>query len=254
VADDKVTTHLAYPNAIARPPVTPLLIAPSGAYLAVRSSPADGSCGVHPYPCHHPGVDLQAPLGTAVSAPHSGWVLVSQATNDPPFEGYGPAVVLLAHDDGRANPGRGGSGEIYSLRYSLLAHLDPNSLRFNAPWKRAEGLTETNDPKRYQILEGGTAARVAKWPTWAQHVEAGEFLGNIGEAGHVHWEVRINPMRSLGGAQDLVDPLAWLHDYDPSLPWDTTSASPITPGRGKKGGLGDLLVWGGIAYALSELL
>jgi hypothetical protein len=239
---DDWQSHLAYPEALARPPVTPISFVPEGAFGAVRADPSEGSCGIHDYPCKHPGVDLIAPKGTAVAAPHAGWVLVSQATNDPPFQGYGPAVVLLAHDDKpnvhRYETPAAAPDTVHweSFRYSLLAHLDPNTLRFDAPWKRAQGISDTDDAKRYYKFDDGTIARIVKWPTWAQHVEAGEFLGNIGDAGHVHWEVRTSPLKELGEAS-LVDPLGWLHTYDPSIPWDTTIASPMSPNRSGGGGL-----------------
>jgi hypothetical protein len=198
-------------------------------------------------------VDLIAPKGTAVAAPHDGWVLVSQATDSPPFQGYGPAIVLLAHDDGRDASwlDTGGSGnDIFTFRYSLLAHLDPSTLRFTAPWERAQGLTDTDNSTLWHKLADGTIARVHSWPGWAQHVKAGEFLGNIGDAGHVHWEVRTSPLRELGN-QSLVDPLGWLHRYDPSTPWETAQASPITPGGRGAGSLVKLALG---LWAVSELL
>jgi hypothetical protein len=233
---------LAYPDAIARPPVTPVAFVPEGAYMATRNDASEGSCGIHPYPCTHPGVDLVAPKGTAVAAPHAGWVIVSQPTNDPPFAGYGPAVVLLAHDDGGDKPWSAyPGGHVTSFRYSLLAHLDPDTLRFSAPWSRAVGITDTDNAGLWQKLQDGTIARTHKWPAWAQHVEAGEFLGNIGDAGHVHWEVRTSPMKELGN-QSLMDPLGWLHAYDASTPWEAAAASPVTPGRAGAGGLVKLAI------------
>jgi len=248
-------SYLAYPDAIARPPVTPISFVPGGAFDAVRHDPSEGSCGIHPYPCHHPGVDLIAPKGTAVAAPHSGWVLVSQATNDPPFVGYGPAVVLLAHDDGARQPigTTPGDKNVETFRYSLLAHLDPDTLRFNAPWKRAQGLTDTDDAKRYKKLDDGTIARLGHWPSWAQHVEAGEYLGTIGDVGHVHWEVRTSPLKELG-MSSLVDPIGWLHRYDPSIPWDTTQASPMHTGPRGPSGAGGIIKLALGLWAASELL
>lgn len=246
--------RLAFPDALARPPVTPISFVPEGGYLAVRHDASEGACGIHPYPCTHPGIDLIAPKGAAVAAPHAGWVLVSQPTNSPPFAGYGPAVVLLAHDDGRHVPFTDphlADATVESYRYTLLAHLDPDTLRFSAPWSRAQGLTDTDDSARYRKLSDGTVARIAKWPSWAQHVEAGEFLGNIGDAGHVHWEIRTSPMREDGNAS-LIDPLAWLHYYDPSTPWESAKASPISPAASSGGG--SLVKLALVAWAASELL
>ena len=191
MADDDWHSHLAYPDALARPPVTPVAFVPAGAFGAVRVDASEGSCGIHNYPCKHPGLDLIAPKGTAVAAPHSGWVLVSQATNNPPFAGYGPAVVLLAHDDGAAQPLGTTPGDkgIATFRYSLLAHLDPDTLRFNAPWKRAEGLTDTDDAKRYHKLDDGTIARLGDWPSWARC-----------RGGRVSRQHRRRRARALGGS------------------------------------------------------
>ena len=72
-------------------------------YGAVRETPADGGCGIGTHPCHHWGAVIVGPTGTVVKAPTNGWVLVSQETDSPPFSGYGPAVVLFAHDD-RVDP------------------------------------------------------------------------------------------------------------------------------------------------------
>jgi murein DD-endopeptidase MepM/ murein hydrolase activator NlpD len=243
-------SFLAYPDAIARPPVTPIHIPADGAYGFVRTSTSEGACGIHGYPCTHRGVDLVAPKGTLVAAPHDGWVIVSQATNDPPFAGYGPAVVLLAHDDGTNKPlaerlidvDSLGKANYVSLRYSLLAHLDPSSLRYSLPWKQAVGLLDTDDAQRWKHMpnEDGIA-RVSDWPAWAQYVKAGEHLGRIGDAGHVHWEIRTAPIPPRGPSTvqtaqpdlaDVVDPIGWLHFYDPSVPWDTAMASPMAKGSG----------------------
>lgn len=250
----------AVAGAVARPPVTPVVFGATGAYGAVRSDPKDGACGIHPYPCTHPGVDLEAPKGTDVVAPHAGWVLVSQATNDPPFVGYGPAVVLLAHDDymegkrDEIGPSQQSQLEFKAprtLRYSLLAHLDPLSLKYALPWKQAQGLTDTDDAKKWRKLDDGTIARIADWPGWAVHVNAGDLLGAIGDAGHVHWEMRTSPLKELGDVS-LMNPLGWLHAYDPSIPWDQVPAAPVD--RRRAGGAGELVKLGLALWALNELL
>ena len=96
------------------PPISPLKTGRTGTYLALRSSPADGACGVHAYPCRHPGYDAHGTKGTPVVAPESGVVAALASGASPPYQGYGPWVVII----------KGGSG-----RYHLLAHLDPATNR-----------------------------------------------------------------------------------------------------------------------------
>jgi murein DD-endopeptidase MepM/ murein hydrolase activator NlpD len=93
-------------------PITPLVVGNNGAFRAVRSSSAQGSCGVHGYPCLHPGVDVNAPAGTPVKAPEAGVVVAAADGAAAPFRGYGPWLVMIL----------GASG-----KYHLLAHLDPAS-------------------------------------------------------------------------------------------------------------------------------
>lgn len=94
-----------------QPPIYPLIVGNNGAYLAVRSSPAQGACGVSSYPCKHPGVDVNAPQGTVVRAPESGQIVAVANGASPPFTGYGPWLVVIYGDT--------------SKRFHLLAHLDP---------------------------------------------------------------------------------------------------------------------------------
>lgn len=94
-----------------QPPIYPLIVGAHGGYREVRSSPSDGSCGVHAYPCQHPGVDVQGMAGTQVVAPESGQVVMTGDGNSAPFVGYGPWFVVIAGRD--------------SGKYHLLAHMDP---------------------------------------------------------------------------------------------------------------------------------
>jgi len=95
-----------------QPPIWPLLIGSHGAWLEIRSTPADGSCGVSGYPCRHPGIDVAGTAGTPVVAPESGTVALVGDGNSAPYVGYGPWFVIVQGDSGK---------------FHLLAHLDPAS-------------------------------------------------------------------------------------------------------------------------------
>jgi murein DD-endopeptidase MepM/ murein hydrolase activator NlpD len=95
-----------------QPPILPLSVARTGGYAAVRSSPADGSCATHPYPCKHPGLDVGGVQGTVVRAPESGTITFVSDGSAPPFVGYGPYLALI-------------KGANF---YHLLAHLQPGSM------------------------------------------------------------------------------------------------------------------------------
>lgn len=93
-----------------RAPIIPLRVGNNGAYRALRSSPAQGSCGVHAYPCLHPGVDVAGAAGTKVYAPEDGVILYATDGNGAPFVGYGPWLIVML----------GASG-----KHHLLGHLEP---------------------------------------------------------------------------------------------------------------------------------
>jgi len=239
---------------VSRPPVTPYNTGRTGHYGAVRNSPADGGCGIGTYPCTHPGDDIVGPGGTVVVAPHDGWVIVSQPTDNPPFKGYGPAVVLLAHDDrvdkdlsdgerkervqtGLTNP-QALREAVVTNTYSLLAHLDPDNVRYSAPFDRARGLWDARSDaagakKNYFLSVDGTVNRYQSWPTWAQYVHEGDWLGLIDpDYGHVHWEIRKGPLELMSG-NGTRNPREWLTLEDPSQPWQAAAPSPVSP-RGQK--------------------
>jgi murein DD-endopeptidase MepM/ murein hydrolase activator NlpD len=96
-----------------QPPIYPLQIGDHGGWLEVRASPADGACGVHGYPCKHPGVDVAGAAGTPVVAPESGAVVAAGDGSAAPFVGYGPWFIVIQGAD---------SGEFH-----LLGHLDPTA-------------------------------------------------------------------------------------------------------------------------------
>lgn len=94
-------------------PIYPLEVGSHGAWLEVRSSAADGACGVHGYPCKHPGVDVAGGAGTPVVAPESGTVVMIGDGNSAPFVGYGPWFIVIQGESGA---------------FHLLGHLDPGTL------------------------------------------------------------------------------------------------------------------------------
>lgn len=91
-------------------PLYPIVVGNNGGWLAVRSSPAQGSCGVSGYPCKHPGVDLNAKPGTIAVAPEDGVIVAAADGSAAPWRGYGPWLVVI-----RGNR---------SGMFHLLAHLD----------------------------------------------------------------------------------------------------------------------------------
>jgi len=93
-----------------QPPIYPLQVGAHGAWREVRSSPADGSCGVSGYPCQHPGVDVAGSAGTQVVAPESGTIVMVGDGSAAPFVGYGPWFVVIQGDSGK---------------FHLLGHLEP---------------------------------------------------------------------------------------------------------------------------------
>jgi murein DD-endopeptidase MepM/ murein hydrolase activator NlpD len=94
-----------------QPPIYPLQVGAHGGWLEVRSTPADGSCGVSGYPCKHPGLDVAGPAGTSVVAPESGAVVMAGTGSQAPFVGYGPWFIIIQGQD--------------SGRFHFLGHLDP---------------------------------------------------------------------------------------------------------------------------------
>lgn len=95
-------------------PIFPLIVGSNGAFGAIRRSPAQGSCGVHGYPCAHPGTDVNGPSGTPVRAPENGIIVAAADGSAAPFGGYGPWLVVL----------RG----LATGKFHLLGHLDPAAM------------------------------------------------------------------------------------------------------------------------------
>ncbi len=265
---------------MARPPIIPFdTTHGAGEWDAIRTTKA--GCGVGEPPCQHFGFDAVGEPGTIVAAPSSGWVLVSQRVTGYPFEGYGPAVVLLAHDD------RGGDHGFVSTRYTLLGHLDASTLRFDLPFKQAAKMLEAaaaaptfTDAGRplaggaaatsgWAKLADGTVARVGDvafggevgWPSWAPYVKEGEQLGSLESTmRHTHWEVRIAPLAQSKVTRPdgqvtfgRIDPVGWLDASDPTHDWIRTAAPSKLHPRGARGGIGGLVLIGlGLWSMLSD--
>ncbi len=96
-----------------QPPIWPLVVGNNGGFMDVRSSPAQGACGVGTYPCKHPGVDVNGSQGTPVKAPENGVIVAVADGNSAPFGGYGPWLIVIKGDD--------------SGKFHLLGHLDPST-------------------------------------------------------------------------------------------------------------------------------
>lgn len=94
-----------------QPPIYPLQVGAHGGWLEVRATPADGSCGVHGYPCKHPGLDVAGSAGTPVVAPETGTVVAAGDGASAPFVGYGPWFAVIQGAD--------------SGKFHFLGHLEP---------------------------------------------------------------------------------------------------------------------------------
>lgn len=178
----------------------PWKVTPHGAFGYVRTSAADGSAGAGGYPSTHYGVDLAGQEGDQVRAPEDG-ELIAVMANLPgkdvrPWTGYGPGLVVI----------KGASG-----RYHLLAHLDEADLRARFPiWSDASEVDPAKDI-RAQVgqtnlvaLRGGSQSV----PT----VTAGQVVGIIGDARHVHWEVRKSKLGQGYNPATWANTFVWHHN------------------------------------------
>lgn len=229
-----------------------------GAYGAVRRSPADGGCGPRPgerkadtteeaeairaqrWPCTHYGVDLSAPKGSRVVAPHDGWILYWGPANDPPFTGYGPWVILIAHDDisdplwdrvkKQANEPLIADWHptAQSARYSLIGHLDP----MPGPSPRipmSEKMFKPGNEKDWRHLKDGTQVMTFV-PHDDRYIYTGDDIGRVSDRNHVHWELRTAP---LGGKSHRIDPMeTWRQYYKVPTPPGAKIAAPSGGGGG----------------------
>jgi hypothetical protein len=242
--------------ALADAPVIPIRIAKDSAYGDRRVCPPDAAGCVSTE--FHPGVDLLGKSGQQVFAPHDGWILyagkVKLASKRWPslFEGYGPNVILFAHDDVRSSawrrfaaattPGWWPFGHVTATDqaavYSLLGHLgsvmfprDMDSRLEQVIDSRADIHTDswrsstynrghTGHIMTFQPGRGRALAFANPSDQTARYVTKGTPLGNIGSARHVHWEIRTSPFGTLASptghpleGNQRLDPMLWLHDY-----------------------------------------
>lgn len=152
-------------------PITPLVVGSNGAFRALRSSSAQGSCGVHGYPCLHPGVDVAARQGTTVVAPESGVVVIAADGTAPPFVGYGPWLVLLRGDSGK---------------FHLLAHLDPS--------------TAAQAPAGLRVAEGAAIGTVSA----ARHTHWEVRVRPTPPAGKTNLDNNLDPIGWMKGVGSIV--------------------------------------------------
>jgi murein DD-endopeptidase MepM/ murein hydrolase activator NlpD len=219
------------------------------------------------WPCKHWGADLSAPEWSKVYAPKDGWILYDGPASDAPFRGYGPWVTLIAHRDAGDSMWQRGwkwaTGPLMdaldfpeglvSSSYSLIGHMavpaGTGLVRIPLPgdfWGSISGkadrwsklkyggrgmMTDSDahdDSTNYQHWEGANRPR---------RVFAGEQIGTVSRANHIHWEVRNAPVAS-GGPPTLTlagryDPIDYFkQNYKLMLPAGVTVATPTNGGGG----------------------
>jgi hypothetical protein len=215
-------------------PVAKFTIPRTGHFGSVRRSPRDGGCGLHGYPCKHPGTDLAAPVNTPVVAPHDGWILAAvmapkDAKLPAPFEGYEPGVVLIAHDDvtdpwwkkfqGNLLKGQLFTPAAQSARYSLLGHVvTPFDLPLDARvWHEEDhsNWRELADGTLVMTFQPGNGRDVVGTNPNARYVHAGDTVGYIGPTshGHTHWELRTRPVVPVGDMTHRLDAMEVWNKY-----------------------------------------
>jgi hypothetical protein len=251
--------QLALRQNVATYPIANFDVRKFGAYNAVRSKPSEGACGpssLEPltfkdaadekawiakrWPCTHKGVDLAAPPGTRVVAPHDGWVLYWGPANDAPFKGYGPWVMLIAHDDikdplwdrimKQANEPLIADWHptAQAARYSLIAHLDP--MPGTSPRvPMSNYMFQTGNKKHWRTLKDGTIVMTFV-PDDSRYIYTGDDIGTVSDRGHVHWELRNSPLADKSGRLDAME--VWRTFYKVPTP----SGAVVAPAAGGGGG------------------
>lgn len=188
----------------------------------------------------HPGIDLVPPKvwwkehasaeGFPVFAPFDGWILYSGPVPNPKDDdvsawlaGYGPGVVILAHDD-QADAGIYDPSadlpwsDVRAFRFSLLGHvkplfdvpLDPDvrklqRARFgkgaidDTKWLH-DRLTSSGSVRHLtDVMMFEPSGRDSALLQGGRYVRKGTLLGEMTKgAGHTHWEVRTTPFASPG--------------------------------------------------------
>lgn len=169
----------------AQPPIYPLEIGAHGGWLEVRSSEADGACGVHGYPCKHPGVDVAGTMGTLVVAPESGTIVMATDGNSAPFVGYGPWLVVIQGDSGK---------------FHLLGHLEPAAAEMGVMGARVTagdsiGMTSSANHTHWEV-------RSKLSPDFANGED--NFTNNTDPLAWLSMSNALFPMLLAGGAALLV--------------------------------------------------
>lgn len=231
------------------------------------------------WPCKHWGADLSAPAGTEVYAPKDGWVLYHGPASDAPFRGYGPWVMLIAHrDSGDSMWTRGwrwATGPLLSIfdfpeglvsaSYSLIGHLaapaGTGAVRIPLPrdfWSsvggKADHWSKLTFGGRGMLTDADAHDDDTVYPnversgvTIGRRIHAGDLIGRVSDANHIHWEVRNAPV-APGGPPSLTlagrfDPIVYFKDnYNLQLPGGVT-----LPAR-SGGGAGVLLLLAALAF------
>ncbi len=268
-------------------PLDAFRVSENGRFGVRRFNASQGSCGTSQYPCTHPGADLQAPEGTIVRVPFPGYVLYHGPADNPPFQGYGPYVALIAHLDTETPLLRRvwewATGPLVdildmpegavSTRYSLIAHLAPPDKRpgevevvygpqpepsvplFPLVGDIWDAAKPKPNPDHWRVMKAQPSTVVmytdADGRSQSRMVYAGQKLGTVSNANHVHWELRTAPIKPNGAGAWRLDPVDVFNQaYGLPLPSGVSSSRPGLPApRGGGGGAGALLLLAALAFS-----
>lgn len=266
-------------------PLDAFRVSEMGKFGARRLTEKDGACGVSQHPCTHWGADLQAPEGSIVRVPFPGYVLYHGPADNPPFRGYGPYVALIAHLDTETPLLRrvwewatGPLVDILDLpegavstRYTLIGHLAPPDKRPGeievtygpqpepsvALFPLVDDIWDAARPKpnadhwRPMKTQPSTVVMYtdADGKSQSRMVYAGQKLGTVSNANHVHWELRTAPIAPAGKGTWRLDPIdVWNQAYGLALPSGVSSSRGALPAPRGGGGAGALLLLAALAF------
>jgi murein DD-endopeptidase MepM/ murein hydrolase activator NlpD len=230
------------------------------------------------YPCTHYGADLSAPAGAKVYAPHDGWILYAGVASRAPFIGYNPGAILIAHHDVQDSIWERGwkwaTGRLIDIfdfpegqaatRYSLLGHVLPLKMppgeagqgaKFPIEAQPAPIEVDLTPEEQTVMMTTADAIKQTDQGTIKRWVNAGDHIGYVSAANHVHWEIRTSP---LAGREGRLDPIAiWQQAYGAALPAGADVSAPDVEGApeaptvrpsGGGGGVGALLLFAAFAF------
>ena len=178
-----------------------------------------------------------------------------------------------------------------ATRYSLLGHVDPlpvppavaaklpseitpvdmdlpeHEQPIPMPPDLSDSLSTKPNPDHWRHLSDGTVVMMSgadavtqtKKEIVKRWVNAGDLVGHVSAANHVHWEIRVAP---LAGHEGRIDPIAvWQQAYDLALPSGAEIAPPpprtygpeyhpelMRPGESGGGGGALLLLGAALAF------